>query len=108
MTLLSHYQHQALCPSVDNSAETIQAADPIKKNRIINTVKDDFLNRHLQAANTTHNVQRMPEHIARKCDIPLPIVAQEIVSHVITDRRSGLDIEHITDTVFVCIIEWSK
>jgi hypothetical protein len=82
---------------VDNSAQAIQAG-PARKHRIISSVKDDFINHDLRA--TTHNVQRMPNDIARKYDIPLH-KAKEVANHIITDHRSGLDIEPITNSVFV-------
>jgi hypothetical protein len=53
---------------------------------------------------TALNVQRMSDNIARKYNIPLPI-AQEVSNHIVTDCWSTLDIEPISDTVFVYYIK---
>ena len=83
---------------IDNSAEAIEA-DPKRKHMIINSVKEDFINRHLLPG-STHNVEWLPGKIAIKYNLPLPI-ANEVAGHVMTDSRSVIDHEPIMDTVFI-------
>ena len=83
---------------IDNSAEAIEA-DPKRKRMIINSVKEDFINHDLLPG-STHNVERLPGKIAIKYNLPPPI-AKEVAGHIVTDRRSVIDMEPIMDTVFI-------
>jgi hypothetical protein len=66
---------------------------------IISSVKEDFINHDLLPG-STHNVERLPGKIAIKYNLPPPI-AKEVAGHIITDRRSVIDMEPIMDTVFI-------
>jgi hypothetical protein len=55
--------------------------------------------------------RKLTGNISLKYNIPLPIakeVAGHIIHIIITDWRAGLDIESITDTVFVYNTKWNK
>jgi len=83
---------------IDNSTEAFEA-DPKRKRTTINAVKEDFINHDLLPG-STHNVERLSGKIAIKYNLPPPI-AKEVAGHIITDRRSVIDMEPIMDTVFI-------
>ena len=53
---------------IDYSEEAFEA-DPKRKRATINSVKEDFINRHLLPG-STHNVERLPGKIAIKYNLP--------------------------------------
>jgi len=82
----------------DYSEEALEA-DPKRKHKVISSVKEDFINRHL-ISNSIHDVEKLPVNISIKYNIPLSI-AQEVIGQIITDPRSAIEPGFIVDTVFV-------